>query len=74
LNSILLFYFFKTILDSEIVVVRSNQIELDGRAGRLAEPDCRIRSIKLVFATVPFNSAALDRFLWLSRRIARLFA
>lgn len=51
-----------SILDSEIVVVRSNQIELDGWAGLLAEPDCPIRSIKFVWADAPFNSAALDRF------------
>ncbi len=51
-----------TILDSEIVVVRSNQIELDGWAGLLAEPDCPIRSLKFVWADTPFNSAALDRF------------
>lgn len=51
-----------SILDNEIVVVRSNQIELDGWAGLLAEPDCPIRSIKFVWADAPFNSAALDRF------------
>lgn len=51
-----------SILDSEIVVVRSNQIELDGWAGLLAEADCPIRSLKFVWADTPFNSAALDRF------------
>lgn len=51
-----------SMLDSEIVVVRSNQIELDGWAGLLAEPDCPIRSLKFVWADPPFNSAALDRF------------
>ena len=51
-----------SILDSEIVVVRSNQIELDGWAGLLSEPNCPIRSLKFVWADTPFNSAALDRF------------
>ena len=51
-----------SILDSEVVVVRSNQIELDGWAGLLAEPDCPIRSLKFVWAEPPFNSIALDRF------------
>lgn len=51
-----------SILDSEVVMVRSNRIELDGWAGLLAEPDCPIRLLKFVWADTPLNGAALDRF------------
>lgn len=51
-----------SILDDEVVTVRSNRIELDGWAGLLAEPDCPIRSLKFIWADTPLNNAALDRF------------
>ena len=51
-----------SILDDEVVMVRSNRIELDGWAGLLAEPDCPIRSLKFIWADTPLNNAALDRF------------
>lgn len=51
-----------SILDDEVVMVRSNRIELDGWAGLLAEPDCPIRSLKFIWSDTPLNNAALDRF------------
>ena len=51
-----------SILDDDVVIVRSNRIELDGWAGLLAEPDCPIRSLRFIWTDTPLNNAALDRF------------
>ena len=51
-----------SILDDDVVIVRSNRIELDGWAGLLAEPDCPIRSLKFIWTNTPLNKVALDHF------------
>lgn len=55
-----------SIVNEEVVLVQSNQIELSGWSDLLAAPDCPIRAIKFLWIDTPdspFNVAAMEQFL-----------
>ena len=55
-----------SLVGDEMVLIRSNRIELDGWADLLLAPDCPIRAIKFIWyntTDAPFSSAAMERFL-----------